>query len=183
MKALQVSNSEDEKVLIARYQGKLYAVSNACSHFGVPLDGGALFDDKVMCPAHTAQFSIITGQPESGPAMDGLPSFPVVEHDGAFFVQVPKDGFPGSETMPMAKRDPNDKRHFVIVGGGAAGLNCAETLRQSGYTGQITVISREEHLPYDRTLITKALPVGDSTKWGLRPAEWLKGHDIDYELK
>ena len=31
--------------------------------------------------------------------------------------------------MPMSKRDPNDKRNFVIIGGGAAGLNCCETLR------------------------------------------------------
>lgn len=31
--------------------------------------------------------------------------------------------------MEMTKRDPLDPRNFVIVGGGAAGLNCAETLR------------------------------------------------------
>ena len=35
----------------------------------------------------------------------------------------------------MAKRDPSNTTKMVIVGGGAAGLNCAETLRQSGYTG------------------------------------------------
>ena len=29
----------------------------------------------------------------------------------------------------MAKRDPNNKTKMVIIGGGAAGLNCAETLR------------------------------------------------------
>jgi NADPH-dependent 2,4-dienoyl-CoA reductase/sulfur reductase-like enzyme len=43
----------------------------------------------------------------------------------------------------------------VIVGGGPAGLNAAETLRQSGFTGQITVICSEDSLPYDRTNITK----------------------------
>jgi cation diffusion facilitator CzcD-associated flavoprotein CzcO len=37
----------------------------------------------------------------------------------------------------MATRDPNNHTKMVIVGGGAAGLNCAETLRQSGFTGEI----------------------------------------------
>jgi len=71
----------------------------------------------------------------------------------------------------------------VIVGGGAAGLNCAETLRQSGYTGQITMISREDMVPYDRTLLTKAVTVGDPSKWALRPESFLKDADIDFKLK
>ena len=45
------------------------------------------------------------------------------------------------------------------------------------------MISREEIVPYDRTLLTKALPVGDSTKWALRPAEYLKNADIEITLK
>lgn len=31
--------------------------------------------------------------------------------------------------MDMVKRDLEDKRNFVIVGGGPAGLSAAETLR------------------------------------------------------
>jgi apoptosis-inducing factor 3 len=183
MRSIKVGEKDDEKVLIARYQGKLYSTGNFCSHFGVPLEGGMLFDDKVLCPAHAAGFSIITGQPESAPGLDGLPSFPVVERDGKFFVQIPKEGLPKKVSQATAKRDPNDKRHFVVVGGGCAGLNCAETLRQSGFTGQITVLSNEDMVPYDRTLITKALPVGDATKWALRPEQYLKDCDIDYKLK
>ena len=95
---------------------------------------------------------------------------------------IPKSGLPSKVDMPTAKRDPEDKRSFVIIGGGAAGLNCAETFRQSGYTGLITIIAREDIVPYDRTLLTKALPVGDSTKWALRPEEYLKNADIDITL-
>lgn len=36
---------------------------------------------------------------------------------------------PRGEPEPMAKRDPNNKKRFVIVGGGASGLTCAEALR------------------------------------------------------
>lgn len=44
----------------------------------------------------------------------------------------------------MAKRDPDNKTKMVIIGGGAAGLNCAETLRQSNFTGEILVLSNEK---------------------------------------
>jgi nitrite reductase/ring-hydroxylating ferredoxin subunit len=77
-----------------------------------------LFDDKVLCPAHAAGFSIVTGEPEYAPGLNGIPTFGVVE-----------GGMPGSKPVPLAKRDLENKTHFVIVGGGAAGLNCAETLR------------------------------------------------------
>ena len=82
----------------------------------------------------------------------------------------------------MAKRDPQDSRRFVIIGGGPAGLNCAETLRQSNYTGEILVISAEDMVPYDRTLLTKVLPTGDASKFKLRSDEFLKNADIDYKL-
>lgn len=85
--------------------------------------------------------------------------------------------------MPMVKRDPNDKRVFVIIGGGPAGLNCAETLRQSDFKGQVIVLSDEATLPYDRSLLTKALPVGDSSKFTLRSKEFIEGNDIEYRLK
>lgn len=35
----------------------------------------------------------------------------------------------------MVKRDASNKRTVLIVGGGPAGVTCAETLRQNGFTG------------------------------------------------
>ena len=183
MKALKVGDEKDQKVLISRYQGKLYATGNFCAHFGVPLDGGFLIDDQVLCPAHLAGFSVVTGEVDRAPALDGLPTFPVIEKDGEYFVQIPADGLPKTgKPTPLTKRDPHNKTHFVIIGGGPAGLNCAETLRQSGFSGQITVLSREDMVPYDRTLLSKALPGGDPSKWTLRSAEYLSDADIDYKL-
>ena len=37
-------------------------------------------------------------------------------------------------------------------------------------------------IPYDRTLLSKALPMIDARKKPLRPAEFLKSADIDYKL-
>lgn len=129
MQSLKVGPADGDKILISRYKGKLYATGNFCSHFGVPLEGGMLFDDKVMCPAHAAGFSVITGEPENAPALDGLPSFSIVERDGKFFVKLPTGELPKSIPQPLSKRDPENKNNYVIIGGGAAGLNAAETLR------------------------------------------------------
>ena len=81
--------------------------------------------------------------------------------------------------MPLTKRDPNNTQHYVIVGGGPAGLNCAETLRQSGFSGQVTIVSDEAMVPYDRTLLSKALANGDASKWALREPSFLAEADID----
>ena len=51
---------------------------------------GLLFDDKVKCPWHSAGFNIITGALDSGPSVDGLPTFEVYEKDGKHFVKVPE---------------------------------------------------------------------------------------------
>ena len=128
MRALKVGPGDDDKVLVARYQGKIHSVGNSCPHFGAPMHTGVLFDDKVMCPWHSASFSIVSGALESGPSLDSLPRYEVFVKDGKHYVRVP-DPLPKSVTHEMAKRDPNDKRRFVIIGGGAAGLTCAETLR------------------------------------------------------
>lgn len=133
-----------------------------------------------MCPAHAAGFSVVTGAIDSGPGRDGIPKYEVLKQGNTHFVEVPENGIKQKEVTPMAKRDMSDHRNFVIIGGGAAGLNCAETLRQSGYTGKITLVAGEKTLPYDRTLLTKALPVGDAKKFALRDEEFLKSFDIDF---
>lgn len=128
MKELKVGAGDEDKVLISRYQGKLYAVGNYCTHFGAPLSTGQMYDDKVLCPWHAAAFSVVTGALEGAPAVEGLPTFSIVEREGKVFVQVPAK-LPRTHTAKMAKRDPNNKTRYVIVGGGPAGLMCAETLR------------------------------------------------------
>lgn len=142
MRDLKVGPKDDDKVLIVKYQGKIHSVGNYCTHFGAPMSTGVLVDDKVMCPWHTAGFSIVTGAHESGPALDSLPTYEVLEKNGKHFVKLPET-LPKRATPPMAKRDPKNKTKYVIVGGGAAGLTCAETLRQSNFTGEITIISAE----------------------------------------
>lgn len=122
MRELKVGDGEQDKVLVSRVKGKLYAIGAYCSHFGFPLSKGSLYDDKVMCPLHAAAFSVTTGAIESSPGLDGVPAYEIVEVDKKFYVKVPEGPIQQKSTFPMVKRDPADQRNFVIVGGGAAGL-------------------------------------------------------------
>ncbi|WP_045875541.1 FAD-dependent oxidoreductase [Pseudofrankia sp. DC12] len=48
----------------------------------------------------------------------------------------------------------------VVVGAGLAGGRTVVELREQGYTGQITVVGAEVHLPYDRPPLSKAVLTG-----------------------
>lgn len=50
-------------------------------------------------------------------------------------------------------------RSVIIVGASVAGTRAATALRQRGHTGSITLLSEEEHWPYDKPPLSKALLV------------------------
>jgi NADPH-dependent 2,4-dienoyl-CoA reductase/sulfur reductase-like enzyme len=53
--------------------------------------------------------------------------------------------------------------HLVVVGASLAGLRAVEAARREGFTGPITLIGAEDHLPYDRPPLSKAVLHGEST--------------------
>lgn len=151
-------------MLVCKVDGKYYCVSNKCPHFGAPLGKGPLFNDKIFCPFHNAAFSVKDGAAEGGPMLNGLERFEITEKDGQLHIKVNKAKLNVPKPMDMVKPDPADKRNYVIIGGGPSGLSAAETLRQSGYTGRITILSKEADLPYDRTILSKMLFMADVKK-------------------
>jgi NADPH-dependent 2,4-dienoyl-CoA reductase/sulfur reductase-like enzyme len=50
--------------------------------------------------------------------------------------------------------------HVAIVGTGLAGMRTAEGLRANGYTGHLTLIGGEDHMPYDRPPLSKQILAG-----------------------
>lgn len=42
------------------------------------------------------------------------------------------------------------------------------------------MVAREQPLPYDRTLLSKAIPAGDASKFTLRDNDFLQNADIDF---
>jgi NADPH-dependent 2,4-dienoyl-CoA reductase/sulfur reductase-like enzyme len=66
----------------------------------------------------------------------------------------------------------------VIVGGGLAAARTAEQLRRSEYTGPITIVSNEKHLPYDRPPLSKEVLRAETDDVTLKPAEFYEENDI-----
>jgi 3-phenylpropionate/trans-cinnamate dioxygenase ferredoxin reductase subunit len=74
----------------------------------------------------------------------------------------------------------------VIVGASLGGLRAAEGLRRSGYLGRLTIIGDEQHLPYNRPPLSKAMLTStdglDSLSFPHRPeisdVDWMLGTRI-----
>ncbi|GGG07740.1 pyridine nucleotide-disulfide oxidoreductase [Rhodococcoides trifolii] len=58
-------------------------------------------------------------------------------------------------------------RSVVVVGASLAGLSAVRALRDEGFTGHITVVGDERHLPYDRPPLSKAFLTGSVTDTSL----------------
>lgn len=145
----------DVEVLLVRLEGEFYAVGGECSHFGAPLADGVFHNGRVRCPWHQACFDAVSGEMEEPPGLDALSKFEAREEDGKVIVSVPESA--DTQTRPnMVEKDiSQDARTFVIIGGGAAGISAAETLRTSGFQGEIKLITRDKYYPYDRTQLSK----------------------------
>jgi NADPH-dependent 2,4-dienoyl-CoA reductase/sulfur reductase-like enzyme len=64
----------------------------------------------------------------------------------------------------MASRE---LRQVVVVGAGVAGTRAAETLRQDGYDGALTIVGAERHAPYHRPPLSKKLLTGEVHRAGV----------------
>lgn len=79
---------EGEAVALYRYEGRIYAIGDICSHEQVRLSDGWLDGDRIECPLHQSCFEIRTGRViEGGPAYRDVPCYEVRLEDGAVFVR------------------------------------------------------------------------------------------------
>ncbi|MFJ8672471.1 NAD(P)/FAD-dependent oxidoreductase [Streptomyces sp. NPDC093589] len=75
-------------------------------------------------------------------------------------------------------------RPIAVVGASAAGLAAVEALRRFGWSGPLTLIGDEPHLPYDRPPLSKQLLHGtwEPERLHLRTAEQLAALGLDLRL-
>ena len=66
------------------------------------------------------------------------------------------------------------QENVIIVGASVAGIGALSELRKCGYSGAITLIDAQSHLPYDRPPLSKALLTGECE------AQALAFHDADH---
>ncbi|MFO7445449.1 MAG: FAD-dependent oxidoreductase [Ignavibacteriaceae bacterium] len=165
---MKIVKTDDEKeILLCRIDDEFYATGPNCPHYGAPLSEGILSGDRIVCPWHHSCFNAKTGDLLEPPALDALTTFEVKTKKNKVIIMVP-DELKGTRTPPMVKQDKlSDKRNFVIIGAGAAGYSAAQTLRETGFKGNIMMITYEDKTPYDRPNLSKAYLSGEA------PEEWM----------
>ncbi|KAI2640172.1 hypothetical protein GGS21DRAFT_487917 [Xylaria nigripes] len=182
-KEAEVEGIEGAKVLLLNAGGQIQALGPKCTHYGAPLVNGVLTKSgRLVCPWHGACFNAKTGDIEDAPALDELAVFKVAEKDGTVYV------YGDEATIKSGRRKPNvkcllssssDSDRVLVVGGGSGTIAAVEALRAGGFSGPITVISREGYLPIDRTKLSKAL-LTDVQKAQWRDAEFFQSACIDF---
>ena len=152
----------DDPVLLSRLGGELFAIGGICTHYGGHLGNGLARGTNVRCPLHHACFDLRTGAVLRAPALDPVDRWLVEVEDGRAFVRGRID-----QPKPPVRPASTDIKKIVIVGGGAAGLACANELRHRGFDGDITILSADVDPPCDRPNLSKDYLAGTA------PEEWL----------
>lgn len=171
---------DDEPVLVARRGDELFAIGGSCTHYGGPLAEGLAVGDTVRCPWHHACFSLRTGEAVRAPALDGVARWRVERRGERVFVS---EKLAAAAPRAQAAGAPAPAS-VVIVGGGAAGHAAAETLRNEGYAGSITLLSADADPPCDRPILSKGLLSGGAAAGTipLRPLDRYRDMRIDLKL-
>jgi 3-phenylpropionate/trans-cinnamate dioxygenase ferredoxin reductase component len=78
----------------------------------------------------------------------------------------------------------NNKPSLIIVGGGMAGAIAAQTLREEGFDGSITLFGQEPNLPYERPPLSKDYLQGNAERDSIfvHPESWYAEHDVELSL-
>ena len=91
-------------IVVVRTPTGLRAFEGRCPHQGTMLGEGELEGDRIVCRAHGWRFDVDSGQRDGGP--ECLASYPVVEKDGAVFVDLSGAARQGGENRRL--RNPDD---------------------------------------------------------------------------
>ncbi len=75
-------------VCVARSGGRVFAVSDICSHADVSLAEGEVEDGHVECWLHGSRFDLATGKPTGLPATRPIPTYPVTVEGDDVLVQM-----------------------------------------------------------------------------------------------
>ncbi|KAL7983153.1 hypothetical protein Chor_000015 [Crotalus horridus] len=134
------------KALLMKENGEFYAMGHKCPHYGAPLVKGVLSKGRVK-----------------------------IEKEKVY-IRASKQALQTQKrTKVMAKcislsNYSISSTNVLIIGAGPAGLVCAETLRQEGFSDRIVMCTIDRHLPYDRPKLSKI---------ALRPKEFFRTNDIE----
>lgn len=74
--------------------------------------------------------------------------------------------------------------NIVVIGGGLAAANAVAELRDRGYTGDLTLVGAEPHLPYERPPLSKGLLLGSDEPDSVfvHDRAWYDEHQVTLRL-
>ncbi|KAK2523090.1 Aifm3 [Columba guinea] len=157
------------KALLIKEGGEFHAVGHKCPHYGAPLVKAA----TKACGGDSWRL-----QPQAL-----LQSKVKIEKEKVY-IRASKQALQiQRRTKMMAKcislSNYNlSSTNVLIIGAGAAGLVCAETLRQEGFSDRIVMCTMDRHLPYDRPKLSKSMD-SHPEQIALRPKEFFRTYDIE----
>ena len=82
---------EEAVALIRTTDGGVHAVEDVCSHEDYPLSEGWIEDHTIECALHGSRFDLLTGEPDSPPALRPVRIFPVKVEGTDVLVDLPDD--------------------------------------------------------------------------------------------
>jgi len=78
----------DHRIALFNVGGKFYAIDDVCTHDGASLAEGALEGTTIVCPWHSAEFDVRTGEVLCPPATENARSYPVFVNGDSVEVEV-----------------------------------------------------------------------------------------------
>jgi nitrite reductase/ring-hydroxylating ferredoxin subunit len=74
------------ELAVSRFEGRVYASANYCTHLACHLSAGKVTEDGLLCSCHGSVFDWDTGEPLSPPALKPIKVYPAREEDGHILV-------------------------------------------------------------------------------------------------
>ena len=98
MNTIKLSEFEDKPVAkidingttvaVFKVDEDYYAIQNMCSHSEADLADGEVYDYKVECPLHGAEFDLTTGEAVTLPATTPVNTYSVSIEDGYLYLEL-----------------------------------------------------------------------------------------------
>jgi nitrite reductase/ring-hydroxylating ferredoxin subunit len=84
----RVVEYDEQKVLLYRHEGEIYAMGAVCAHEEGPLEEGKFQGCQVECPIHQSVYDLRTGRVVHGPATYAIPSFETRVYEGKIEIRL-----------------------------------------------------------------------------------------------
>ena len=87
----KVINLGDKQIAVFNYEDEFYALDDMCSHAEASLSEGDVYDCKVECPLHGAEFDLKSGEAVTLPATKPVTKYKISIEDGYIYLEMNQD--------------------------------------------------------------------------------------------